>query len=200
MAMPAVGRLSGTRHPSASEERTVAMEEEPFDSVISERRGWCTELVIERQDRWMARQASCCRSAAARAAMRPVSPTEKVGSCSAAGTSPCRSPAAHRSTVRPRRCRASRSPGPGSAAGEQAEPWARRQHADLGDDGRTVLTSRPSMRLPVSRMFQRTIWLQSLNTPATQGWRMAGSRRPRTEMRDGLRHRSPCRAILSGTA
>ncbi len=37
-----------------------------------------------------------------------------------------------------------------------AEPWARGRMPTSATIGRTVLTSRPSMRVPVSRMFQRT--------------------------------------------
>jgi hypothetical protein len=44
------------------------------------------------------------------------------------------------------------------AAGEQRRAVGARQDADFGETiGRTVLVSRPSMRLPVSRMFQRTM-------------------------------------------
>jgi hypothetical protein len=44
----------------------------------------------------------------------------------------------------------------GLAAGEQRGAVGARQDADLGDDRTTVLVSRPSMRLPVSRMALRT--------------------------------------------
>ncbi len=37
-----------------------------------------------------------------------------------------------------------------------AEPWARGRMPTSDRIGRTVFTSRPSMRMPVSRMFQRT--------------------------------------------
>ena len=47
-----------------------------------------------------------------------------------------------------------------------AEPWVRGRMPTSDTIGRTVFTSRPSMRLPVSRMFQRTILASSsLNTP-----------------------------------
>ena len=49
-----------------------------------------------------------------------------------------------------------------------AEPWVRGSTPTSATIGRTVLRSRPSMRLLVSRMFQRTILASSsLNTPAT---------------------------------
>ncbi len=49
-----------------------------------------------------------------------------------------------------------------------AEPWARGRMPASATIGRTVLTSRPSMRVPVSRMFQRTTFAwASLNTPLT---------------------------------
>ena len=50
-----------------------------------------------------------------------------------------------------------------------AEPCARGSTPTSATIGRTVFRSRPSMRLPVSRMFQRTILASSsLNTPATR--------------------------------
>ena len=49
-----------------------------------------------------------------------------------------------------------------------AEPWVRGRNGASTTIGRTVTRSRPSMRLLVSRMFQRTILASSsLNTPAT---------------------------------
>jgi hypothetical protein len=54
------------------------------------------------------------------------------------------------------------------AAGEQRRTVGARQDADFRFDRRTVFRSRPSMREPVSRMFQRTILAcRSLNTVAT---------------------------------
>ena len=70
-----------------------------------------------------------------------------------------------------------------------AEPWVRGSTPTSATIGRTVLRSRPSMRLPVSRMFQRTILASSsLNTPATCSLvvsRIVGA--VREEMRHHLR-------------
>ena len=47
----------------------------------------------------------------------------------------------------------------------RAEPWVRGRTPTSATIGRTVLRSRPSMRMPVSRMFQRTTLASaSLNT------------------------------------
>ena len=49
-----------------------------------------------------------------------------------------------------------------------AEPWVRGRMPTSETIWRTVFRSRPSMREPVSRMFQRTILAcSSLNTAAT---------------------------------
>ena len=59
----------------------------------------------------------------------------------------------------------------------RAEPWARGRTPTSQTIGRTVRTSRPSMREPVSRMFQRTTlaWT-SLKAALT----FSGSKRPRS--------------------
>ena len=57
-----------------------------------------------------------------------------------------------------------------------AEPWVRGNTPTSDTICRTVFTSRPSMRLPVSRMFQRTILASSsLNTAATASLSYFGS-------------------------
>src|SRR4029450_8667848 len=84
MAMPAVGRFSGTpASMSASEEpQTVAIDDEPLDSVISE----TTRIVYGNSAGvgsigWIARQASLPWPISRRPGepMRPVSPTENGG-------------------------------------------------------------------------------------------------------------------------
>ena len=174
MAMPATGRFIGTPASiSASDApQTVAIEDEPLDSVISDttRRvyGNCS---AGRQHRVQSRARRACRGRFRGVRANPCGRfrrRSRAGSYSAAGRFPCRCLPARRSTVRPRRCRAwRRTSACVSPRVNSAEPWARGSTPTSARIGRTVTRSRPSMRFLVFRMLPRTtVFSSSLNALA----------------------------------